>query len=148
MTERICIEQGCNSLGQHMGKTRLDGSIIRRKRCSKHHVQHQAAKKGLTPTQWTNSFHPYLKYRKDYCENVDHRLGFTCTATIVWPGQLQVDHIDGNHDNNNPKNLQTLCANCHAVKTNIYRDWEDKKNTLFDNTNPTEKLFTSLFEVA
>lgn len=144
MDERICIEEGCNSLGQHMGRIRLDGSIIRRKRCYKHHVAHQATKKGLTPTQWTNSFHPYLKYRKEYCENIDHRLGFTCTATIVWPGQLQVDHIDGNHDNNEPENLQTLCANCHAVKTNIYRDWEDKKNKLFNNTAPATTLFTHL----
>jgi 5-methylcytosine-specific restriction endonuclease McrA len=31
--------------------------------------------------------------------------------------QLDVDHIDGNHRNNNPENLQTLCANCHRLKT-------------------------------
>ena len=61
-----------------------------------------------------------------------------------WPGQLQVDHIDGNHDNNEPENLQTLCANCHAVKTNMYRDWEDKKNKLFNNTAPATTLITYL----
>ena len=26
---------------------------------------------------------------------------------------LEVDHKDGNRDNNNPSNLRTLCANCH-----------------------------------
>lgn len=31
--------------------------------------------------------------------------------------QLDVDHIDGNHNNNNLDNLQTLCANCHRLKT-------------------------------
>lgn len=31
--------------------------------------------------------------------------------------QLDVDHIDGNHNNNDPANLQTLCANCHRLKT-------------------------------
>ncbi len=31
--------------------------------------------------------------------------------------QLDVDHIDGNHQNNDPTNLQTLCANCHRLKT-------------------------------
>jgi len=35
---------------------------------------------------------------------------------------LTVDHIDGNHSNNNPENLQTLCPNCHAVKTVINGD--------------------------
>jgi hypothetical protein len=31
--------------------------------------------------------------------------------------QLDVDHIDGNHKNNDINNLQTLCANCHRLKT-------------------------------
>jgi hypothetical protein len=31
--------------------------------------------------------------------------------------QLDVDHIDGNRDNGDPSNLQTLCANCHRLKT-------------------------------
>lgn len=31
--------------------------------------------------------------------------------------QLDVDHIDGDHQNNCVTNLQTLCANCHRLKT-------------------------------
>lgn len=31
--------------------------------------------------------------------------------------QLDVDHIDGNNSNNDVMNLQTLCANCHRLKT-------------------------------
>jgi len=31
--------------------------------------------------------------------------------------QLDVDHIDGDHRNNDPANLQTLCKNCHVLKT-------------------------------
>lgn len=30
---------------------------------------------------------------------------------------LTVDHIDGDHENNAPENLQTLCSNCHNIKT-------------------------------
>lgn len=30
------------------------------------------------------------------------------------PLTLQVDHIDGNSDNNMPKNLRLLCPNCHS----------------------------------
>ena len=36
---------------------------------------------------------------------------------------LQVDHKDGNHLNNEPENLQTLCANCHSIKTYINKDY-------------------------
>ena len=68
-------------------------------------------------TDYKNSKHKYLKYRKTFCENIDGRLGFVCTCNIVLNAQLQVDHIDGNPENNDPANLQTLCANCHIVKT-------------------------------
>lgn len=88
-------------------------------------------------TEYVNSKHPYLKYRKDYCENIDGRLGFTCTYTapskeqleamsnveLTFKGWLQVDHIDGNHTNNKEENLQTLCACCHTIKTAIYKDY-------------------------
>lgn len=36
--------------------------------------------------------------------------------------QLDVDHIDGNHSNNKLSNLQTLCANCHRLKTHLAGD--------------------------
>ena len=35
---------------------------------------------------------------------------------------LTVDHIDGNHENNDDENLQTLCTVCHAIKTVINGD--------------------------
>lgn len=73
-------------------------------------------------TDYLNSRHPYRKYRKDYCENQDSRLGYTCTTTIVIDAQLEVDHIDGNPSNNDPENLQTLCSCCHKYKTIINED--------------------------
>lgn len=56
---------------------------------------------------------PYLKYRKEKCE--------FCGFMPVNMCQLDVDHIDGNHSNNSPENLQTLCANCHRLKTYVQR---------------------------
>lgn len=40
--------------------------------------------------------------------------------------QLDVDHIDGNKKNNEPHNLQVLCANCHRLKTQKSGDWISK----------------------
>jgi len=39
------------------------------------------------------------------------------------PVQLDVDHIDRNPSNNDPSNLQTLCANCHRLKSKLGNDW-------------------------
>ena len=73
-------------------------------------------------TDYTNSKHPYRKYRLTYCENVDSRLDYRCTTTIKLSAQLEVDHIDGDPSNNDPENLQTLCSCCHKYKTIMYED--------------------------
>ena len=69
----------------------------------------------------TNLHRPEFKYRshkKSECE--------LCGFKPVHPCQLDVDHIDGNHDNNNESNLQTLCANCHRLKTHNTKDYLTK----------------------
>ena len=35
------------------------------------------------------------------------------------PLTLQIDHIDGDSDNNFPKNLRILCPNCHSQTENF-----------------------------
>lgn len=57
--------------------------------------------------------------KKNYCENRDGRLGFVCPVdpAFNFPNNvLHGDHIDGNHENNVPENLQTLCSICHHKK--------------------------------
>ena len=118
-----CSVDGCDNDCQVYGK-RKDGTRTFRKICQQHHVEYCATNKGMSVTEWTNSFHPYRKYRKDYCENIDGRLGFICTTNIVWDGMLDVDHIDGNALNNDDaSNLQTLCKCCHAYKGNMNKDY-------------------------
>lgn len=51
----------------------------------------------------------YRQHKKDKCEY--------CGFIPIHSCQLDVDHIDGNHSNNDSTNLQTLCANCHRIKT-------------------------------
>lgn len=131
-----CTEPGCN---KNAAIIRNYGNGISdfRKWCRFHHDRRTGAKHGVTSivavtakkrkmsvTELKNSQHKYRKYRKDYCENIDGRVGgFKCTATIPWKGILQVDHIDGNPNNNDSSNLQTLCANCHTHKSNLNADY-------------------------
>lgn len=58
--------------------------------------------------------YPYRQFKKKSCE--------FCGFVAVNSCQLDVDHIDGNHSNNDESNLQTLCANCHRLKTHMSKD--------------------------
>ena len=60
---------------------------------------------------------------------------FECGQESTWnnkPLVLQVDHIDGDSDNNYPKNLRLLCPNCHTQTENFGSKGQGnryKKNT-------------------
>lgn len=62
--------------------------------------------------------YPTRSYREGQdlsrCAICDHVAYDTC--------QMDVDHIDGNKENNNPSNLQVLCVNCHRLKTRLNQD--------------------------
>lgn len=61
---------------------------------------------------------PWLAHRKSTCE--------ACGFIPAWVGQLDVDHIDGDKLNNSVNNLQTLCANCHRLKSHLKQDYMNK----------------------
>ena len=63
--------------------------------------------------------YPYIIHKKEVCA--------LCGFIPKHPCQLDVDHKDGNHKNNKPENLQTLCANCHRLKT-FYNEDFNKQN--------------------
>jgi len=70
-------------------------------------------KKGLPPREGV------FFSKKQHCENIDGRLGFVCPVDPNWEfpnNVLHGDHIDGNHENNVPENIQTLCSICHHMK--------------------------------
>lgn len=56
---------------------------------------------------------PHRKMVGTVCE----RCGFVPEDII----QLDIHHKDGNGKNNDPANLQTLCANCHRMVHHIMR---------------------------
>lgn len=102
-----CVVKGCHNAGQHMGKKNSRGETIYRKLCSHHHDGRHEIVGGYR--------HAYLK---DYCENIDGRLGFVCTRT-EWK-RLEVDHVNNDHTDERPANFQTLCSSCHKKKQAKY----------------------------
>lgn len=86
-------------------------------------VTHWRCEAKYKVSKWASpSERPYIVHKKDYCEWKDG-----CDFKIAHPCQLEVDHIDGNHHNNDPDNLQTLCANHHALKTHLEGNYNKPK---------------------
>lgn len=53
-------------------------------------------------------------YKSHRCENCD------LTKWLEKPIPLELDHINGNHEDNSLHNLRLLCPNCHST-TSTYR---------------------------
>lgn len=73
-------------------------------------------------------------HKKNYCENFDGHLGFTCIVKSKesWVGyemSLDLDHVDGNHNNNIPDNVKTYCKICHNKKSKEQGDCSNKKES-------------------
>lgn len=47
----------------------------------------------------------------------------SCGFVAAHSCQLDIDHIDGDRTNNSHENLQTLCSNCHRLKTQTEKDY-------------------------
>lgn len=64
---------------------------------------------GRKQKQAKGARYAYTVHKKDHCED--------CGFVPVHPCQLDVDHMDGDHGNDDLENLRTRCANCHRLKT-------------------------------
>lgn len=81
----------------------------------------------LCPTCHTKKYNIFTgySYRRNYLDPRCLVCGYEPEHII----QLQLDHIDGNRKNNSPSNFQTLCANCHVLKTFVLsKDYLKNRN--------------------
>ena len=107
----ICANHGCNNGCAHSGRRY-------RPVCSRCHQAGYGKgtyKEGVIPI------------RKTVCDNADGRLGFPCaTGGKELPScMFDLDHIDGDRDNQSFENFQTLDKCCHAEKTK--REGDNKR---------------------
>jgi len=114
----ICINRNCDRAVCY-SHTHKNGTKRWRPVCGRCHLASYGAK----------PYDPFIiPVKKAYCENIDGRLGYRCSATIPYPGALELDHIDGDRCNNIEANIQTLCKVCHSYKSHKNKDFCKNKN--------------------
>jgi len=101
---KLCSFANCQSKAKKKGMSKL-GFPLYKKYCRKHDNDIY--------------IHKYRLSKKDKCE--------LCGFVPKHSCQLDVDHIDGNKQNSSEENLQTLCANCHRLKTHIKQDYKKRQ---------------------
>lgn len=108
----ICVICGKNPQRKKAGQEKYMAMC---RTCNTKRYQTKAGKaKALARIDARNR--PYRIELKEKCERCNFIPAHVC--------QLDVDHIDGNHKNNDPTNLQTLCANCHRLKS-----WQERQSS-------------------
>lgn len=74
-------------------------------------------------------------HKKEFCENIDGRLGWTCPVpSESWKAldmlnALDLEHLDGDHFNNVPENVDTICKLCHGKKSVENNDFSSHKHS-------------------
>ena len=104
MQIKLCSHPDCSKPAKPKGKSVL-GVQTFAKYCNQHYTVYYHKK--------------YRLYKKQHCE--------MCGFVAKHQCQLDVDHKDGNRKNNAEDNLQTLCANCHRLKTHLHNDYIKKQ---------------------
>lgn len=109
-----CLNYGCNKPVTHSGaRYRPVCSHCHQAGYGKHDYR-----EGVTP------------FRTGKCGNQDGHMGFKCAIDYKkapWAiGKTEIDHKDGNHLNNVPKNCEELCPMCHKYKGMLTGDYKNQ----------------------
>lgn len=73
----------------------------------------------------------YIKrYLREKHNNKCSKCGWNEIHPILKTIPLDVNHIDGNHKNNAPSNIEILCPNCHSL-TETYKNLNKGKGRTY-----------------
>jgi hypothetical protein len=90
--------------------------------CGPVKIKRKASPNGWRCKKAENKFTHQCTRRKK--RSYRKHLGRTCERCGFLPEhkcQMDIHHLDNEHTNDAPDNLQTLCANCHRYITELHR---------------------------
>jgi Zn finger protein HypA/HybF involved in hydrogenase expression len=125
----MCKLLGCQpgTLSRAFDKLGIDYRGNQGSRGRKVSAQYKTADKYLSENSYISSHRLKIKLIKD---GVKQHCCEVCGG-IEWMGlpiPIELDHIDGNHHNNELSNLRVICPNCHAqTETHSGKNNRDKK---------------------
>jgi hypothetical protein len=118
-----CINHGCS---EPVSFSHKNEQGIRRWRVHCSHCQKASYGKwphrsGVTP------------FKTGRCSNGDNHLGFACAISYKkapWAiGMTEVDHKNGNCNDNRVNNLDELCPMCHKRKGSLAGDYNNRRKS-------------------
>lgn len=107
----------CGNLVEKLGTSKKDGQPLWGKQC-----------------RTCRGRYRYGVIKGSYCEE--------CNFVAQVSSQLEIDHIDGDRQNNDKSNLKTLCCNCHALKSHLSNNirFVGEENPFFGQKHSEETL--------
>ena len=109
------IEKNCINCNNILGKSAIKFCS---NKCQREYEYSQRV------SMWINGNHS-IKSRDFFRRYLTETYGYKCSCCNIseWNGKsivLEIDHIDGNSENNKPENLRLICPNCHS-QTDTYK---------------------------
>lgn len=117
----------CLNCGKELNKTKNTYHKYCSNHCEQEHHYKQWVNKYKVDnsiaksTKWGQIPSPLKRYIFDKYENKCCICGWSEINPYTNTLPLEIDHIDGNSENNSEENLRLICPNCHSL-TSTYRD--------------------------
>ncbi len=108
--------KNCHCLKHTLHK--LSGRVNDKNYRRDYYREHMKAKCALSGKTWGEAYKDVIKIAANMGVQLTRRQAIVQTSR-----QFQVDHIDGNHYNNVPSNLQTVTPAAHKIKSELNGDF-------------------------
>lgn len=108
--------KNCHCLKHTLHK--LSGRVSDRNCKRDFYREHMKSKCALSGKTWGEAYKEVIKIAAKMGVQLTRRQAIVQTSR-----QFQVDHIDGNHYNNDPLNLQTVTPAAHKIKSELNGDF-------------------------